>query len=153
MTERLEAYITTVHKLAENCGFGALKEELIRDRIVVGIRDKRLSERLQMDSDLTLAKAIQKVRQSETVKKQQTIRHSEIMGDNKANKPSSTPRKKSGNRNGNTNKSQINRHWESVAGVAANKNMHGKTAQREMQNVGNVGKNDILLQYVVQGMQ
>ena len=55
----MEAYITTVHKLAENCGFGALKEELIRDGIVVGIRDKRLSERLQMDSDLTLAKAIQ----------------------------------------------------------------------------------------------
>ena len=81
----MEAYITTVHKLAENCGFGALKEELIRDRIVVGIRDKRLSERLQMNPDLTLAKAIQKVRQSETVKKQQTILHSEMMGDNKAN--------------------------------------------------------------------
>ncbi len=83
--ETVEAYITAVHKLAENCGFGLLKEELIRDRIVVGIRDKRLSEQLQMDSDLTLAKAIQKVRQSETVKKQQTILHSDIAGDIKAN--------------------------------------------------------------------
>ena len=60
--ETVEAYITTVHKLAENCGFGVLKEELIRDRIVVGVRDKRLSEQLQMDSDLTLAKAIQMLR-------------------------------------------------------------------------------------------
>ncbi|KAK7930380.1 hypothetical protein WMY93_006775 [Mugilogobius chulae] len=74
--ESAESFITAVHKLAENCGFGVLKEELIRDRVVVGIKDKRLSEQLQMDSELTLAKAIQKVRQSETVKNQQTILHS-----------------------------------------------------------------------------
>ncbi|KAG7482509.1 hypothetical protein JOB18_022706 [Solea senegalensis] len=53
--ESAESFITSVHKLAENCGFGVLKEELVRDRIVVGIRDKRLSEQLQMDSELTLA--------------------------------------------------------------------------------------------------
>ena len=80
----MEAYITAVHKLSEKSGFGALKEVLIRDRIVVGIRDKKISEQLQMDSDLTLAKAIQKVRQSETVKEQQTTRHSEVVGDVKA---------------------------------------------------------------------
>lgn len=51
---------TAGHKLAENCGFGLLKEELIRDRTVVGIRDKGLSEQLQMESDLKLAKAIQR---------------------------------------------------------------------------------------------
>ena len=81
----MEAYITAVHKLAENCGFGVLKEELMRNIIVVGIRDKRLSEQLQMDFDLTLAKAIQKIRQIEIVKKQQTILHSDIMRDIKAN--------------------------------------------------------------------
>ncbi|XP_025757966.1 uncharacterized protein K02A2.6-like [Oreochromis niloticus] len=74
--EGTESFITAVHKLAENCAFGALKDELIRDRIVVGIKDKRLSEQLQMDSELTLAKAIEKVRQSEMVKKQQSILHS-----------------------------------------------------------------------------
>ncbi|XP_034038462.1 golgin subfamily A member 3 [Thalassophryne amazonica] len=74
--ESAESFITALHKLAENCGFGVLKDELIRDRVVVGIRDKRLSEQLQMDSELTLAKAIQKVRQSESVKKQQLILHS-----------------------------------------------------------------------------
>lgn len=83
--ESAEAYITAVHKLAEHCGFGVLKDELIRDRIVVGIRDKRLSERLQMDSDLTLAKAIQNVRLSETVKKQQTILHSSAAEDSVSN--------------------------------------------------------------------
>lgn len=59
--ESAETFITAVHKLAENCSFGVLKDELIRDRIVVGIKDRRLSEQLQMDSELTLAKAIQKV--------------------------------------------------------------------------------------------
>ena len=49
--ESAEAFITAVHKLAEHCSYGALKEELIRDRIVVGIKDRRLSEQLQMDSD------------------------------------------------------------------------------------------------------
>ncbi|KAL7375953.1 hypothetical protein ABVT39_027218 [Epinephelus coioides] len=56
--ESAENFITDVHKLAGHCKFGALKEEMIRDRIVVGIRDSRLSERLQLDPNLTLAKTI-----------------------------------------------------------------------------------------------
>lgn len=82
--ESSEAFITEVHKLAEHCIFGVLKEELIRDRIVVGIKDRKLSEKLQMDSELTLAKAIQ-VRKSENVKKQQTILHGATRGDSKSN--------------------------------------------------------------------
>jgi len=38
---------------------------------VVGLRDNILSEQLQMDSELTLEKAVTRVRQSELVKKQQ----------------------------------------------------------------------------------
>ena len=45
--------------------------ELIRDRIVVGIKDASLSERLQMDPELTLEKAKTVVRQRETVREQQ----------------------------------------------------------------------------------
>ena len=53
---------------------GALHDELIRDILVAGIRDKRLSERLQMDgSDLTLEKALTCIRQSEMVHQQQVI--------------------------------------------------------------------------------
>ena len=47
----------------ENCNFAAMKEEMIRDRIVVGIRDSSLSERMQIDADLTLEKAKKMVRQ------------------------------------------------------------------------------------------
>ncbi len=66
--ESADSFITAVHKLAEHCNFGPLKDELIRDRVVVGIRDLSLSEKLQMDSDLTLSKAVGQVKQNEMVK-------------------------------------------------------------------------------------
>ena len=54
--EPVEAFISDLHCLAEHCEFGTLKDQLIRDRIVVGLRDKQLSEKLQLDPDLTLEK-------------------------------------------------------------------------------------------------
>ncbi|KAL5470742.1 hypothetical protein EMCRGX_G028754 [Ephydatia muelleri] len=46
---------------------------MIRDRIVVGIRDEALSKRLQLDPDLTLEKAKKIVRQQEAVQEQQQV--------------------------------------------------------------------------------
>ena len=46
---------------------------MIRDRIVVGILDQPLSERLQLDPSLTLKKAIDLARNAETVKIQQKV--------------------------------------------------------------------------------
>ena len=46
---------------------------MIRDRIVVGLADQKLSEKLQLDPDLTLEKAINSVRQSESIRSQQSI--------------------------------------------------------------------------------
>ena len=71
--ESVETFITDLHCLAEHCEFGVLKDELIRDKIVVGLKDKKLSEKLQLDSKLTLEKAVTQARQSEAVKKQQGI--------------------------------------------------------------------------------
>ena len=71
--EPVDAFITALHGLAEHCGYGALRDEMIRDRIVVGLRDARLSEKLQMDPELTLEKAVSAARQSEAVKKQQAV--------------------------------------------------------------------------------
>lgn len=56
--ESVETFITDLHCLAEHCEFGVLKDELIRDKIVVGLKDKKLSEKLQLDSKLTLEKAV-----------------------------------------------------------------------------------------------
>ena len=46
---------------------------MIRDRLVVGIRDSPLSERLQLDPDLTLEKAKKMIRQREAVHEQQEV--------------------------------------------------------------------------------
>ncbi|KXJ13677.1 hypothetical protein AC249_AIPGENE14280 [Exaiptasia diaphana] len=46
---------------------------MIRDRIVVGLQDGKLAEKLQLDSQLTLEKAVNQARQGEAVKKQQTV--------------------------------------------------------------------------------
>lgn len=67
----VDVFITALYVLAENCKYGALHDELLKDRIVVGLRDTSLSERMQLDADLTLEKAVNMARQSEVIKKQQ----------------------------------------------------------------------------------
>ncbi len=65
--ESVEAFVRCLYELAEFCEFGATKDEQIRDRIVIGIADSNVSEKL-LDPDLTLEKAIQISRQSEQIK-------------------------------------------------------------------------------------
>ena len=62
-------YVTVLFNLVESCNYGNLREEMLRDCLVVGIQDVTLSERLQMDSELTLEKAMKMVRQKEAVRK------------------------------------------------------------------------------------
>lgn len=37
--ETVDSFITALYTLAENCSYGALHDELIRDRLVVGLRE------------------------------------------------------------------------------------------------------------------
>ena len=74
-TESVDEFITDLYALAKYCEYGGLHDELIRDRIVVGIRDAQLSEKMQMEPELTLKRAVTLARQSECVKTQQpTVR-------------------------------------------------------------------------------
>uniref|UniRef100_A0A1X7U9J4 Retrotransposon gag domain-containing protein n=1 Tax=Amphimedon queenslandica TaxID=400682 RepID=A0A1X7U9J4_AMPQE len=41
--ESVDAFVTNFYSLAEHCGFKNIHDQLIRDRIVVGIRDAKLS--------------------------------------------------------------------------------------------------------------
>ncbi len=61
--ESVEQYIRHLYKLATHCDFSE-KDEEIRDRLVIGIKDKELSLKLQMPSDLTLKKAVDMARHS-----------------------------------------------------------------------------------------
>lgn len=73
--ETVDIFVTALYALAEHCSYGVLHDELIRDRLVVGLMDNRLSERMQLDPDLTLGKAINMAPQSEEVKRQQSSLH------------------------------------------------------------------------------
>jgi hypothetical protein len=63
--ESIDIFITDLFKLAETCDYGTLREELIRDRIIVGMRDKTTSERLLQRQKLNLSEVIQATKQAE----------------------------------------------------------------------------------------
>ena len=71
--ESAETFIMALYALAEHCDYKETKEEMIRDRLVVGIQDGSLSERLQMEPDLMLEKAKKMIRQREAVHEQQEL--------------------------------------------------------------------------------
>ena len=63
--ETAEQYIMALYDLIE------LKDEMLTDHLVVGIRDGALSEKLQLDSSLTQESAKKVIRQREAVHEQQ----------------------------------------------------------------------------------
>ncbi|PVD28147.1 hypothetical protein C0Q70_10732 [Pomacea canaliculata] len=67
--ESIEEYIRDLYELAAKADVRD-KDEAIRDRLVLGILDRDLSERLQLKADLTLQDAILQARQYEQVKAQ-----------------------------------------------------------------------------------
>ena len=69
--ESVKQYIVKLYNLVEHCNYGDFKSEMIRDRLVEGILDKTLSERLQLNPALTLEKAKLMIRQCEAVQEQQ----------------------------------------------------------------------------------
>ena len=71
--EFVDTFIQDLYRFAENCEYGTLKDELIRDRIIVGVLDDTLSDHLQAKSDLTLADAARVSRQSEARKQNRTV--------------------------------------------------------------------------------
>ena len=81
--ETADQYITVVYSMDETCKYGNLTEEMLRDRLVVGIKDNALSEYLQTDPELTIEKAKKAVRQGEAVKEQRQ----QLIGDGSKKNP------------------------------------------------------------------
>ena len=54
--ESIDHFITDIIKLAEHCQYGELKDDLIRDKLVSGIRDDKVREKLLGMKDLNLVK-------------------------------------------------------------------------------------------------
>ena len=73
--ETVDLFIIALYRLAETCNYGEPTDKMICDRIIVGIRNNLVAERLQLDPELTLEKTIQVTRQNEALKSQQgTVR-------------------------------------------------------------------------------
>lgn len=70
MGETIDQYVNELRNRGKTCEFGGLTESLIKDRIVCGITDNGLRERLLREPDLDLGKALALCRASETVKTQ-----------------------------------------------------------------------------------
>ena len=70
VNETIDAYVTEHRLQAKKCEFGALCNELIRDRIVVGIRDDAVRSRLLREAELDLQKAVDICRAAEQTRSQ-----------------------------------------------------------------------------------
>ena len=67
--EMADQFITSLYSLAVRC----TKNEMIRDRLVVGIRNVALSEKLQLHEELMLEKAKKAIRQQEAIHEHQDV--------------------------------------------------------------------------------
>ncbi|XP_063360657.1 uncharacterized protein K02A2.6-like [Cydia amplana] len=56
--ETLDEYVNTLRTLSADCNFGTLRDSLIKDQIIRGIKKKNVVERLLKESDLDLPKCI-----------------------------------------------------------------------------------------------
>ncbi|XP_031332218.1 uncharacterized protein K02A2.6-like [Photinus pyralis] len=65
--EKFSSYLAELRKLADTCSFHEdSRDEMLRDRIVCGVRDEALQRRLLAESDLTLQKAVDAAIAAET---------------------------------------------------------------------------------------
>lgn len=44
--ENLESFIASINELAENCSFGAMKEEILADKLIASLKDKFVQDQL-----------------------------------------------------------------------------------------------------------
>lgn len=71
----MKAFIAARYALVEQCESSNLHDNMLRDWIIIGIWDSNLSEKLQLDPELILDKAVTRVCQAEAVKQQQPLLH------------------------------------------------------------------------------
>ena len=69
--EPVEPFLASLYKFSEHCNYGTMLDEMIRDWLVMGLQDASLSQKLQLEADLTLDQAIATAKQTEAVKNQQ----------------------------------------------------------------------------------
>ena len=70
-TEIVDQYMMELRRIASNCDLESITpDQILRDRLVTGIRDVQVRERLLRDYKLTLEKALDIVRAAESTEVQ-----------------------------------------------------------------------------------
>ena len=68
--EGIDEFVNRLRKQASSCKFGTLTDEMIRDRIVIGLQDRNTKLRLLKEEDLDLNKTVNICRASEIANRQ-----------------------------------------------------------------------------------
>ncbi|CAB4009629.1 Hypothetical predicted protein, partial [Paramuricea clavata] len=77
--ETIDQYVTTLKRLSDTCEFGTLRNTLTKNRIVLGVKNQKIRERLLREPDLTLDKSLDLVRAAE-----RTEMHIKVINDGSA---------------------------------------------------------------------
>lgn len=134
--ESFDAFLMDIKQLASSCEFNAMESEMLRDRIVHGVANKRIQTKLLEMSDLTYDKAVEKCRADE-VTQEQTINMSKTtasVNEVKQNQMKSAQTQGNGRYNNNNNSYRGNRN-----AYNGNSRNYGNNTN---QNNGNKNKND-----------
>ena len=67
--ESVSQYVAELRKLAETCEFDASLENMLRDRLICGLRDPKTQRRLLAESQLTFGKAFNIAQAAELAEK------------------------------------------------------------------------------------
>ena len=67
--ETVAEFVAELRKLSEHCKFEATLDDMLRDRLVCGLRDSRLQIRLLAESELTFKKAFEMTQASEVAER------------------------------------------------------------------------------------
>ena len=105
--ESIDTYVASLRSLSKTCNYGALTDNRLRDRMVVGILDKGIQKKLSKESKLTLQSCIDICRANECTKQQlQTMHQSDEVNavDEKTSKSDRKPKSKRDPKSGKTPK-------------------------------------------------
>lgn len=84
--ESFDTFYTELRKLVKSCEFGTQEDSLIRDKIILGVRDRGLQERLLRETEIKLDDAVKVCRSSELSKEQMKVMHEEKSDEINVNK-------------------------------------------------------------------
>ena len=70
--ETVSQFVAELRRLSEHCDFKATLDDMLRDRIVCGVRNSSVQRRLLAESGLTFKKAFELVQSAESAEKNAT---------------------------------------------------------------------------------